>query len=160
MWTVTHQPPLCRGSQARILKWVAISFSRVSSQPRDQTLVSCIAGRFFTVWATREALFNRWMNKWIMIYPDNKASFRTKKKNCVISQEKTWVNLKHILLSERKPIWENYILHDSNYMTVWKRQNHGNKPGPRGREGWQKIFRVVKIYMILMGNTHHVCLNL
>ena len=34
--------------QARILEWVAISFSRGSSQPRDQTWVSCIAGRFFT----------------------------------------------------------------------------------------------------------------
>ena len=35
--------------QARILEWVAISFSRGSSQPRDRTQVSCIAGRFFTV---------------------------------------------------------------------------------------------------------------
>ena len=34
--------------------WVAISFSRGSSQPRDWTLVSCIAGRLFTDWATRE----------------------------------------------------------------------------------------------------------
>ena len=42
-------------SQARILEWVAISFSRGSSQPRDWTQVSWIAGRFFTVWATREA---------------------------------------------------------------------------------------------------------
>ena len=33
--------------QARILKWVAISFSRRSSRPRDQTHISCIAGRFF-----------------------------------------------------------------------------------------------------------------
>ena len=41
--------------QARILEWVAISFSRGSSQPRDRTQVSCIAGRFFTIWATREA---------------------------------------------------------------------------------------------------------
>ena len=41
--------------QARILEWVAISLSRVSSQPRDQTQVSLIAGRFFTVWAIREA---------------------------------------------------------------------------------------------------------
>ena len=43
-------------SQASILEWVTISFSRGSSQPRDQTRVSCIAGRFFTNWATREAL--------------------------------------------------------------------------------------------------------
>ena len=47
-----HSPP---GSsvhgllQARILEWVAISFSRRSSQLRDQTCSSCIAGKFFTV---------------------------------------------------------------------------------------------------------------
>ena len=41
--------------QARILKWVAFLFSRVSSQPRDWTQVSCIAGGFFTNWAIREA---------------------------------------------------------------------------------------------------------
>ena len=41
--------------QARILEWVAIPFSRGSSQPRDQTWVSCIVGRFITIWATREA---------------------------------------------------------------------------------------------------------
>ena len=41
--------------QARILEWVAISFSRGSSQPRDQTLASWIAGRLFTIWATRKA---------------------------------------------------------------------------------------------------------
>ena len=37
------------------MKWIAFSFSRVSSQPRDRTQVSCIAGRFFTSWATGEA---------------------------------------------------------------------------------------------------------
>ena len=41
--------------QARIVEWVTISFCRASSQPRDQTQVSCIAGWFFTVWTTREA---------------------------------------------------------------------------------------------------------
>ena len=41
--------------QARILEWVAIPFSRGSSQPRDQTQVFRIAGRFFTVWVAREA---------------------------------------------------------------------------------------------------------
>ena len=41
--------------QARILEWVTFPFSRGSSQPRDQTQVSLIAGRFFTSWATREA---------------------------------------------------------------------------------------------------------
>ena len=41
--------------QARILEWVAFPFSRASSQSRDQTWVSRIAGRFFTTWTHREA---------------------------------------------------------------------------------------------------------
>ena len=42
-WTVTHQAPSIHGiSQARTLEWVAISFSRGSSRPRDRTLVSRI----------------------------------------------------------------------------------------------------------------------
>ena len=45
-------------SQARILEWVAISFSRGSSWPKDRTHVSCIAARCFTVWARREATWN------------------------------------------------------------------------------------------------------
>ena len=40
-------------SQARILEWVAIPFSRGSSWPRDRTQVFCIAGGFFTGWATQ-----------------------------------------------------------------------------------------------------------
>ena len=40
---------------ARTQEWVAIAFSRGSSQLRVWTQVSCIVGRFFTVWATREA---------------------------------------------------------------------------------------------------------
>ena len=35
--------------QARILEWLAIPFSRGSSQPKGRTWVSCIAGRFFTI---------------------------------------------------------------------------------------------------------------
>ena len=41
--------------QARIPEWVAFLFSRESSRPGDQTQVSCIAGRFFTTWATKQA---------------------------------------------------------------------------------------------------------
>ena len=49
-WTVVHGI-----LQARILEWVAVFFSRGSSQSRDQTQVSLFAGGFFTCWATREA---------------------------------------------------------------------------------------------------------
>ena len=54
-WTSARQAPLSMWIlQARILEWVAIPFSRGSSQPRNQTCVSRIAGRFLTIWATRE----------------------------------------------------------------------------------------------------------
>ena len=64
--------------QARILEWVAISFSRGSSQFRDWTWVSCIGDRFFTIWATRQA--KSYINKyklntvhpwttWEFVYP-------------------------------------------------------------------------------------------
>ena len=55
--------------QERILKWVAISFSRGSSQSRDQTRVSCITGRFFTIWATKEASI-RGLTKTPALNPD------------------------------------------------------------------------------------------
>ena len=62
-WTVCSLP----GSsvheifQARILEWVAISSSRGTSRPRDRTRVSCIVGRHFTVWATREVMLEKAM---------------------------------------------------------------------------------------------------
>ena len=50
--------------QARILKWVAIPFSRGSSWSRYRTQASYISGRFFIVWATREKLcFEVWTLK-------------------------------------------------------------------------------------------------
>ena len=51
-WTVAYQAPPFHGIlQARILQWVAISFSRGSSRPRDRTQVSSIPGRCFNLWA-------------------------------------------------------------------------------------------------------------
>ena len=52
--------------QARILQWVAISFSMGSSWPRDQThvsSVSCIAGGFFTCWAIKEEIHYKYNQK-------------------------------------------------------------------------------------------------
>ena len=53
-WTVAHQAPLSMDFSRQVYwKWVAISFFSGSSWPGDQTLVPCIAGRFFTIWATK-----------------------------------------------------------------------------------------------------------
>ena len=50
--------------QPRILEWVAISFSRGYSRPRDRTQLSCMAGRCFYLWATTEAVRkNKWDEK-------------------------------------------------------------------------------------------------
>ena len=54
--------------QARILEWLTFPFSRRSSQPRDRTQVSRIAGGFFTSWATREA-----QEYWV-VYPFSSRS--------------------------------------------------------------------------------------
>jgi len=53
-WTVAYQAPQSM-EFSPVLQWVAISFSKGSSQPRDRTQVSHTAGRHFTVWASREA---------------------------------------------------------------------------------------------------------
>ena len=49
----------------RILEWVAFPFSRWSSWPRNRIWVSCIAGRFFTNWAIREALLVEISTLWL-----------------------------------------------------------------------------------------------
>ena len=72
--------------QARILEWVAISFSRGSSRPRDQTWVSHIAGRFFTIWAVREAK----ARQRVYIF-DTKSTVHKETVNFISSKLKTFV---------------------------------------------------------------------
>ena len=80
-WTVAHQAPLSTGIlQARILEWAAMSSSRGSSQPRDQTQVSHTSGRFFTIWATREALLSKF--KLVHIYHTLSISIMFKIERC------------------------------------------------------------------------------
>ena len=57
LYQLSHQ------GSSRILEWVAYPFSSGSSWPRARTGISCIAGRFFTSWATREAPPNHWTAK-------------------------------------------------------------------------------------------------
>ena len=56
--------------QVRVLEWIAVPFSRGSSQPRGWTQVSHIAGGFFTSWATK---LNPWIPEWVA-YPFSSRS--------------------------------------------------------------------------------------
>ena len=65
-------------SQARLLEWLAVPFSRESSRPRDRTQVSHIAGRFFTIWATRKPIkvksarrVEHWFNRFSVFMKQN-----------------------------------------------------------------------------------------
>ena len=72
--------------QTRMLEWVAFPSSSGSSQPRDRTQVSCIAGGFsgfFTSWATRGkglrcgmVSFHRLMNGWIILFQGRGGHFQ------------------------------------------------------------------------------------
>ena len=94
--------------QARILEWVPLSVSTVSSQPKDRTQVSCIAGRFFTFWATREAFF---LYLWCCSVTLNATEAQSR---CVIKERPGY-----ILLCVTGFFFENYIfLHLCGYR--WK----------------------------------------
>ena len=112
--------------QARILDWVAIPFSRGSSQPRDQTWVCCIVGRFFTISSTKKtstwkdtctpvfiaALFTiartwkqpkcplteEWIKKICYIY--TMEYYSATKKNKIMAFTVTWMDLEIVILSE------------------------------------------------------------
>ena len=63
LYQLSHQ------GRPRILEWIAYLFSSRSSQPRNWTMVSCFAGRFFTSWAIRETQIKYSMvKKYIYIY--------------------------------------------------------------------------------------------
>ena len=82
VWSMNCSPPgsSVHGiSQTRILAWIAISFSKESSQPRDRTRIFCIDRRILYHWATREALLihghveSKIGHKWVHLW--NRNSF-------------------------------------------------------------------------------------
>src|SRR5574337_612499 len=91
--------------RARILEWVAIPFSRGSSQPRDQTQVSCIAGSFFTInlfevgYNTLEFAFDKALT----------ISEVDKRFNCYMTIIQPFLSSHHHLLTGMgvNPFWED-----------------------------------------------------
>ena len=73
---------------ARILGWIAIPFFGGSSQPRNQTRVSCIAGRFITKWATREAL--------------RQYTYRKLRMSCFLKEKVYW---------KISTLWQSLLIH-------------------------------------------------
>ena len=92
LWTVAFQAPLVHGIlQARILEWVALPPSRGSSQPRDWTPVSCIAGQFFTDWAPRKPWDSCWLIKSILNQTNTDFSIN-------IKNSTSWFHYESVLL--------------------------------------------------------------
>ena len=78
----------------RILKWIVIPFSSVSSWHRDWTQVSSIACKFFTIWATREALY---------------VEFNSVQFNCSVVSDSLWPHgLQHVRLPCLSPTPKAY----------------------------------------------------
>ena len=123
--------------QERILEWVTFPFSRGSSWPRDRTWVFCIAGRFFIIWATREAqrilrtqfkkkgkMFNFKMGKiGIGPHPQGRVSFRsllnTRPKLHQLEPQGQWLGclepIKLQFLSSYRP--QNFYAYSDGY--IW-----------------------------------------
>ena len=108
--------------QARILEWVAFPFSRGSSQPRDRTQVSQIAGGFFTSWATREAQSRA--------YSDiNKAVIELSLWSHIISYTYLYNSILIAILGGRYQKYPPIFLfgvgaRNSKYRTEWKPQSY------------------------------------
>ena len=90
--------------QTRTLEWVAISFSRRPSWPRDWTRVSHIVGRRFTIWATRKVL-----NRLVIVNITSRSKPFTHedqeyRRPCILNQMDTFNNLKVWLTRE---LWKN-----------------------------------------------------
>ena len=101
LWTVARQAPLSM-EFSRQEYWSAISFSRGSSYPSDWTQVSCTAGRFFTIWATKQKVY--FISKHFSNSPD-------------YSMSETQPHFVDLLLSEEQlcfcscqPHWHVYFL--------------------------------------------------
>ena len=101
-----------------ILEWVAYPIPRASSQPWNRTRVSCIAGRFFTSWATREALGGykpKEVKGSLISAPQQNTPIRIPKQ-CI------WEKLKDTVYEKKqqKTKLENRLQHHTGHKMPWK----------------------------------------
>ena len=105
--------------QARILEWGAISFSRGSFWPRNQTHISCIAGRLFSIWTIREAKWEQWL-KLILLTPIWEAAWELNVDRSMIVRHlkhlERWKSLVRFSWSEAK--WKS-LSHVRLFVTPW-----------------------------------------
>ena len=124
---------------ARILEWVAIPFPRGSSQPRDWIHVSCIAGRFFTIWAA----ISVWSNLMLLNYGSGEDSWESlglqgdqtsqyKRKSTLHIHWKDWC---WSWGSNTLATWCKELTHWQRSW-CWERLRAGGEEGSRGWDGW------------------------
>ena len=117
--------------QARILEWVAIPFSTGSSHPRGWTWVSCTAGRFFIIWATREAH--------IYVYCVHVCRYHKCMYICILNAYSNPLN-KSLYISLSLYILDIYLVYREIYFpsfldVYWEEDN------PKGNQSWIFIGR-------------------
>ena len=107
--------------QTWILEWVAIAFSRGSSQPGNWTQLSCIAGRFFTIWATREVLPTQsYSGMTECITPATDCPHTPQQKKCLPTNKNKTRKLRHLVLK--------IYLSETPSRTVYRREGRHRKP--------------------------------
>ena len=129
-WNVACQAPVYGIFQTRILEWVAIPLSRGSLRPRDWTWVSHISGRFFTIWATREA---QSAIKWRTIKQDKPVdTIDCTKKNSIKQDSPGYVRLSTSRISKKKieksllnlTVWSTFLMLMRAVLIRWQGWTH------------------------------------
>ena len=95
--------------QTRVLEWAVFHFSRGSSQPRDRTQVSCIAGGFFTSWATREALL-------IFKFLSHRDYYRMFIRLLLVYWSPCWLCILYVIVSVVNP---NFLIYSYPHLSPW-----------------------------------------
>ena len=133
--------------QARILEWLAFPFCRGSSQPRDQTQVSHVAGGVFTSWATKEAIWIKLYNLLLLLLLTSSPFIELW---TVAVAGEIWHSLILILLSASP--WKGSLEQDHPKQQR-VRGRHGGRE-MQGDEGWGRAAGPVSNIRLLGTHTH------